>query len=34
MNCQKEYGVKPDPYWVETVYGGKDISMHSNIVFR
>ena len=24
----------PQPYWVETQYGGKNISAYSNIVFR
>lgn len=32
--CMEAFGVKPDPYWVETVYGGKDIVEHSNIIFR
>lgn len=33
-DCFKRFGVKPDPYWVETAYGGKNIEAHSNIVFR
>lgn len=32
--CMAEYGVAPQPYLVETMYGGKNISAHSNIVFR
>ena len=32
--CQREFGVTPQPYWVETQYGGKNISSYSNIVFR
>jgi lysosomal Pro-X carboxypeptidase len=31
--CHTEYGVTPQPFWVETEYGGKDISAYSNIVF-
>lgn len=33
-DCFKQFGVRPDPYWVETAYGGKNIKAHSNIVFR
>lgn len=33
-DCFKQFGVRPDPYWVETAYGGKNIEAHSNIVFR
>ena len=33
-NCFKQFGVRPDPYWMETAYGGKNIEAHSNIVFR
>ena len=32
--CMKSFGVRPDPYHVERMYGGKDISSHSNIIFR
>ena len=32
--CMKKYGVKPDPYQIETLYGGKNISAHTNIIFR
>ena len=32
--CFKEFGVTPQQYWVETQYGGKNISAYSNIVFR
>ena len=32
--CKEEYGVTPRPFWVETLYGGKNISASSNIVFR
>lgn len=32
--CKAQFGVTPDPYWVETLYGGKNISSHSNIIFR
>lgn len=32
--CKEEFGVTPQPYLIETVYGGKNISSHSNIIFR
>ncbi|MFT7803846.1 lysosomal Pro-X carboxypeptidase-like [Arapaima gigas] len=31
--CYALFGVRPRPYWAGTVYGGKEISSHSNIVF-
>ncbi|GAB1292333.1 Lysosomal Pro-X carboxypeptidase [Apodemus speciosus] len=33
-DCFNQWGVKPRPYWMTTMYGGKDISSHSNIIFR
>lgn len=33
-DCFKEWGVRPRPSWITTLYGGKNISHHSNIVFR
>ena len=33
-NCFKEYGVRPQVHLVEKLYGGKDISSASNIIFR
>ncbi|XP_008842416.1 lysosomal Pro-X carboxypeptidase isoform X2 [Nannospalax galili] len=32
-NCFNQWGVKPRPFWITTLYGGKNISSHSNIVF-
>ncbi|XP_020373927.2 lysosomal Pro-X carboxypeptidase isoform X2 [Rhincodon typus] len=32
-NCKKDWGLLPRPQWMTTVYGGKNISSHSNIVF-
>ncbi|XP_038674469.1 lysosomal Pro-X carboxypeptidase [Scyliorhinus canicula] len=32
-NCKKDWGLRPRPDWITTVYGGKRISSHSNIVF-
>lgn len=32
--CMKTFGVKPQPDLVLKLYGGKDISKHSNIIFR
>ncbi|XP_069747081.1 lysosomal Pro-X carboxypeptidase [Narcine bancroftii] len=32
-NCKKDWGLRPRPDWIITVYGGKNISSHSNIVF-
>ncbi|NP_001072639.1 lysosomal Pro-X carboxypeptidase precursor [Xenopus tropicalis] len=31
--CYKQWGVRPRGSWVTTVYGGKNISSHSNIIF-
>uniref|UniRef100_A0A8D0GP68 Lysosomal Pro-X carboxypeptidase n=1 Tax=Sphenodon punctatus TaxID=8508 RepID=A0A8D0GP68_SPHPU len=31
--CFKIWGVRPRPSWILSVYGGKNISSHSNIVF-
>ena len=33
-DCMKKYGVPPQPYHIEMLYGGKNISSHSNIIFR
>lgn len=32
-DCFKQWGVRPRPSWITTMYGGKNISSHSNIVF-
>lgn len=32
--CYALFGVRPREDWAETVYGGKNISSHSNIIFR
>ncbi|VFV21189.1 lysosomal pro-x [Lynx pardinus] len=32
-DCFKQWGVRPRPAWITTVYGGRNISSHSNIVF-
>ena len=32
--CKAAYGVDIQPYLIEKVYGGKNISSHSNIIFR
>ncbi|CAO2613801.1 Lysosomal Pro-X carboxypeptidase, partial [Lemmus lemmus] len=32
-DCFSQWGVKPRPHWITTLYGGKNISSHSNIVF-
>ncbi|KAF6105675.1 prolylcarboxypeptidase [Phyllostomus discolor] len=32
-DCFKQWGVKPRPSWITTMYGGKDISSHTNIIF-
>uniref|UniRef100_A0A8D2IVW7 Lysosomal Pro-X carboxypeptidase n=1 Tax=Varanus komodoensis TaxID=61221 RepID=A0A8D2IVW7_VARKO len=32
--CFKVWGVRPRPSWIPTLYGGKNISTHSNIIFR
>ncbi|XP_007664991.2 lysosomal Pro-X carboxypeptidase isoform X1 [Ornithorhynchus anatinus] len=31
--CFKLWGVRPRLFWIPTVYGGKNISSHSNIIF-
>ncbi|XP_062408118.1 lysosomal Pro-X carboxypeptidase [Sardina pilchardus] len=31
--CYGMFGVRPRPDWAEVVYGGKNISSHSNIIF-
>ncbi|XP_074996287.1 lysosomal Pro-X carboxypeptidase isoform X3 [Calonectris borealis] len=31
--CYKVWGVRPRPSWILSMYGGKNISSHSNIVF-
>ncbi|XP_078401819.1 lysosomal Pro-X carboxypeptidase-like isoform X1 [Cetorhinus maximus] len=31
--CKKDWGLRPRPDWITTLYGGKNISSHSNIVF-
>ncbi|XP_055493171.1 lysosomal Pro-X carboxypeptidase-like isoform X1 [Leucoraja erinacea] len=32
-NCKKDWGLRPRPHWMTTVYGGKSIGSHSNIIF-
>ncbi|XP_078259250.1 lysosomal Pro-X carboxypeptidase isoform X2 [Rhinoraja longicauda] len=32
-NCKRDWGLRPRPHWMTTVYGGKSISSHSNIIF-
>lgn len=32
--CFKQWGVKPRPSWITSMYGGKNISSHTNIIFR
>ncbi|MEJ1272820.1 hypothetical protein NN561_003675 [Cricetulus griseus] len=32
-DCYKQWGVRPRPSWITTLYGGKDIRSHSNIIF-
>lgn len=32
--CFKLWGVRPRPSWILSMYGGKNISSHSNIIFR
>ncbi|EDL06718.1 prolylcarboxypeptidase (angiotensinase C) [Mus musculus] len=32
-DCFNQWGVKPRPHWMTTMYGGKNISSHSNIIF-
>lgn len=31
--CFNQWGVRPNPSWITTLYGGKNISSHSNIIF-
>ncbi|XP_002754795.1 lysosomal Pro-X carboxypeptidase isoform X2 [Callithrix jacchus] len=31
--CFQQWGVRPRPSWITTMYGGKNISSHTNIVF-
>ncbi|EPQ19311.1 Lysosomal Pro-X carboxypeptidase [Myotis brandtii] len=31
--CFKQWGVKPRPSWISSMYGGKNISSHTNIIF-
>ena len=33
-DCFKQWGVRPRPSWIPTMYGGKNISSHTNIIFR
>lgn len=33
-NCMKKWKTTPQPFLAEKMYGGKDISTASNIVFR
>ena len=33
-DCKAKYGVTIQPYFIESLYGGKNISSHSNIIFR
>uniref|UniRef100_A0AC11CV85 Prolylcarboxypeptidase n=1 Tax=Ovis aries TaxID=9940 RepID=A0AC11CV85_SHEEP len=32
-DCFKQWGVRPRPSWIPTMYGGKNISSHTNIIF-
>lgn len=32
--CKAMFGIRPRADWAGTVYGGKEISSHSNIIFR
>lgn len=32
--CYALFGVRPREDWADTVYGGRNISSHSNIIFR
>jgi len=32
--CKAEFGITTRPDWAIKQYGGKDISAHSNIIFR
>lgn len=31
--CFRQWGVRPRPSWITTMYGGKNISSHTNIIF-
>ncbi|XP_010629189.2 lysosomal Pro-X carboxypeptidase isoform X2 [Fukomys damarensis] len=31
--CFNQWGVRPRPSWITTLYGGRNISSHSNIIF-
>ncbi|XP_058162044.1 lysosomal Pro-X carboxypeptidase isoform X1 [Dasypus novemcinctus] len=31
--CFQQWGVRPRPSWITTLYGGKNISSHKNIIF-
>ncbi|XP_037696975.1 lysosomal Pro-X carboxypeptidase [Choloepus didactylus] len=31
--CFKQWGVRPRPSWITTLYGGRNISSHKNIIF-
>ncbi|XP_007537171.2 lysosomal Pro-X carboxypeptidase [Erinaceus europaeus] len=31
--CFKQWHVRPRPHWIRTLYGGKNISSHTNIIF-
>lgn len=33
-NCYKQWNFKPEPYKIETLYGGMNITAASNIIFR
>ncbi|XP_055972155.1 lysosomal Pro-X carboxypeptidase [Sorex fumeus] len=32
-DCYKQWHVRPRPSWIPTLYGGKNISSHTNIIF-
>lgn len=32
-HCFKQWGVRPQSSWITTLYGGRNISSHSNIIF-
>lgn len=34
QECNNKFGLQPRPYMVNKIYGGKNISAASNIVFR
>ncbi|KAF6334004.1 prolylcarboxypeptidase [Rhinolophus ferrumequinum] len=31
--CFRQWGVRPRPSWITAMYGGKNISSHTNIIF-